>query len=139
MWTLEPTTTLQRAGSVAGHLAAVALLVWFQEVGQRLRREEPRAWWAGSSRDLINAAGLSAIGAALRLGGWPGPAALLAAGLETLAVFAVTTAAAALLRERVRLAGLAGSAVVCLPALLRPAEVLAGLGALAARLFPAGG
>ena len=38
----------------------MALLVWFQELGQWLKREERRAWWAGHGRDLLNAAGLTA-------------------------------------------------------------------------------
>jgi len=135
MWTLAPTTALMRAGSVAGHVAALAMLVWFQEVGLRLRREEPTTWWAGSGRDLLNALGLAAIGASLRLGGWSGPAATLCGGLETLAVFGVAGAAARLAGGRPGALGLAGGVAVGLPAMLWPAELAAGLGAVAAKLF----
>jgi len=135
MWTLAPTTALMRAGSAAGHVAALALLVWFQEVGLRLRRDEPTRWWAGSGRDLLNALGFAAIGAALRLGGWPGPAAALCGGLEALAVFGVTAGAARRAGGRPGRLGLAGGLAVGIPALLWPAELAAGLGAIAARLF----
>ena len=72
------------------YLAAVVAFLLLQEVGLRLRREEHRAWWAGSGRDLLNLAGLVAIGGTLRLLGLSWPAALLAGGTQTLLLFGVT-------------------------------------------------
>src|SRR5512147_1906447 len=91
MWSLEPTSTVPRAAAGAAHLAAMVLFVWFQEIGQRLRREEHRAWWAGTGRDLLNAAGLAAIAFSLHAAGFPGAAALLAGGTETLVIFGIYT------------------------------------------------
>jgi len=72
------------------YLAAVVAFLLLQEVGLKLRRAEHRAWWAGSGRDLLNLAGLVAIGGTLRLLGLSWPAALLAGGTQTLLLFGVT-------------------------------------------------
>lgn len=137
MWTLEPTSALPRAAAGAAHLGAMALLLWFQEIGQVLRREEHRAWWAGSGRDLLNGAGLAAIAASLHGAGYPGSAALLVGGTETLLLFGIYTFAT----RRTGLAhpriwSIAIGVAVCLPAILWPAAVLHGLALLAAGLFP---
>jgi hypothetical protein len=115
----------------------MALLVWFQELGARLRRDEHRAWWAGTGRDLLNAAGFAAIALSLRGAGWPAPAAFLAGVSETLLVFGIYTYAStrtALAHPRV--AAIGGGALVCLPALIFPAQVASLLGEVARRLFP---
>lgn len=137
MWTLEPTAALPRLLAGAAHLASMALLVWFQEIGQRLRREEHRAWWAGSGRDLLNAAGLAALAFSLWGAGFPGPAALLAGAAETLAVFGIYTFTSTRRLRHPRAYAILAGALACLPAPLWPAEVVAALGALARGLFPA--
>jgi hypothetical protein len=138
MWTLEPPSRPAALASGAAHLAAMALLVWFQELGQRLRREEQRAWWAGTGRDLLNAAGFAAIAAALYGGGFPGPAATLLGATETLLVFGIYT----YVSTRTGLAhprawSIAAGVLVCVPALAWPSHVVEGLGSLATALFPA--
>ncbi|HEY7724822.1 MAG TPA: hypothetical protein VH880_05780 [Anaeromyxobacteraceae bacterium] len=137
MWSLEPRSDLSRVAASAAHLAAIGLLVWFQELGARLRREEHRAWWAGTGRDLLNAAGLAAIALSLLGAGWPGPAALVAGVTETLLVFGIYTYASTrtALAHR-RAAAIAGGLLVCLPALVFPAEVVGLLGEAARSLFP---
>ena len=137
MWSLEPTGQVPRAAAGGAHLLAMALLLWFQEIGQKLRREEHRAWWAGSGRDLLNAAGLVAIAASLWAAGYPGPAALLVGGTETLLLFGIYTFAA-------RRAGLAhprlwaigAGLLVCLPAVAWPGPVVRAVAAAATALFP---
>jgi hypothetical protein len=138
MWTSTPTTGLAAAAAGAAHLAALALLVWFQELGQRLRREEHRAWWAGTGRDLLNFTGFAAIAGALTGAGFPGPAAVLLGATETLLVFGIYTYASTrtgLAHPRAWTIG--AGVLVCLPALVWPAEVAGALGAAAAALFPA--
>jgi len=140
MWSLEPQSGLGRAAAGAAHLGAMALLVWSQELGSRLRREEHRAWWPGTGRDLLNAAGLAAIASSLWLAGYPGAAALLAGTAETLVVFGVYTFAStrtALRRPRIWAIG--AGVLVCSPALLWPAEAVRLIGLLAAALFPGAG
>lgn len=137
MWSLEPTSALPRAAAGAAHLGAMALFVWFQELGQRLRRDEHRQWWAGTGRDLLNAAGFGGIALSLGAAGFPGAAALLAGATETLLVFGIYTYAS----TRTDLAhprawAIAAGVLVCLPAIVWPEKVLAGLGAVAAALFP---
>jgi len=90
MWTVAGRSQLQSLVAAALYLAAVAVFLLLQEVGLRLRRAEHRAWWAGSGRDLLNLAGLVAIGGTLRLLGLSWPAALLAGGTQTLLLFGVT-------------------------------------------------
>jgi hypothetical protein len=138
MWSLEPTSALPRAAAGAAHLGAMALFVWFQELGQRLRREEHRAWWAGTGRDLLNAAGFGGIALSLGASGYPGAAALLAGATETLLVFGIYTYAS----TRTDLAhprawAIAAGVLVCLPAIVWPGGVLGALGAVAGALFPA--
>jgi hypothetical protein len=137
LWTLEPTSAVSRGAAVAAYLAAIALFEMLQEVALRLQREEQRAWWAGSGRDLVNLAGFAALGGALRLFGFPAPAALLVGGTLTLYLFGtyvlVTTQTSARRPRAWAFAlGLAGA----LPVLLWPAEVVSLSGDLVASLFP---
>jgi hypothetical protein len=113
----------------------MALLVWFQELGQLLKREERRAWWAGHGRDLLNAAGLAALSLSLWAAGFSGPMALLAGALETLAVFGLYTFATWAGLRHPRAWAIAAGALVCLPALAWPGRVALLLGHLTTRLF----
>ena len=87
MWTLEPRTEFARTLGAGLFLAAVALFVMFQEIGLALRREEQRAWWAGSGRDVLNAIGVAAVAVTLRVFGYPLAAAIFCAGTLTLLLF----------------------------------------------------
>jgi hypothetical protein len=134
---LEVRSALGRAGAAGGYLAAVALLVILQELGLLLRREERRAWWAGSGRDLLNALGFAAVAIALRAYGFPLAAALGVGGTLTLALFGTST----FMETRARLAhrrawALAAGLALAAPGRLFPAEVLAGFGRVAGVLFP---
>jgi hypothetical protein len=139
MWALEPRGGTERLAAAVALLAAVAAAVRLEELGDRLRREEHRAWWASNGRDVINAAALLAISGALVLQGFPGPAALVLGGVLTMALTGVCVLEGRLPeRARPRLVALALGLLLALPLLLLPGEVAAGLGALAARLFPGG-
>jgi hypothetical protein len=87
MWTLEPRSDVARAAGAGLFLAAVALFVVFQEIGLALRREEQRAWWAGTGRDLLNAIGIAAVAGTLRVFGYPLAAAIFCGGTLTLLLF----------------------------------------------------
>ena len=139
MWVMAPVTEAERAISAAALLLAVAGAVRLEELGDRLRREEHRAWWAGHGRDVINLAALVIVAGALWLGGFPGPAALLASGLLTLALTGVSVAEGRVpARYHPRLLALAAALVLAAPLLLWPARVVALSAALAGALFPAG-
>jgi len=140
LWNLDPRSGLARAAAACLYLAAVALFVLLQEIGLRLRREERRAWWAGSGRDLLNGVGLAAVTAALHAYGFPLSAAMVVGATVTLALFGTSIfmeRRAWLARPRLwaLLAGLALSA----PVVLYPAEVLRAFGRVAVRLFPLSG
>ncbi len=139
MWTVVPPRS-GLEGLVAGvlYLAAVTAFLSLQEVGLRLRRAEHRAWWAGSGRDLLNVAGLVAIGGALRLLGLSWPAALLVGGTNTLLLFGTTVFLATQTSTRhPRIWALAVGLVMSLPLLVYRAEVVAAFGRLAIALFGA--
>jgi hypothetical protein len=137
MWSLEPTSALPRAAAGAAHLAAMGLFIWFQELGQKLRREEHRAWWPGTGRDLLNAAGFAGIAFSLRASGYPGAAALLAGATETLLVFGIYTWASVRTGSaHPRLWSIGAGVLVCLPAILWPGPLLGALWAVTAGLFP---
>ncbi len=139
MWALEPRSDPERLVAALTLLAAVAAAVRLEELGDRLRREEHRAWWAGNGRDVINALALLAIAGSLVLLGFPGPAALVVGGVLTMALTGVCVLESRLPeRVRPRLVALGLGLLLAAPLLAFPAEVAAGLGALAARLFPAG-
>lgn len=138
MWSLEPRSGTDRLAAALALLAAVAAAVRLEELGDRLRREEHRAWWASNGRDVINGLALLAIGGSLVLQGFPGPAALVLGGVLTMALTGVTVVESRLPdRARPRLVALALGLLLALPLLLFPAEIAAALGALAAALFPA--
>jgi hypothetical protein len=127
----------RRAAAVVAALVATALLVLLQEVGERLRREEQRAWWASNGRDVLNALGFAAIAGALRLYGYPGPAALLAGGAFTLGAYGAFVLAADVARlAHPRATAIAAGWALAGLLLAFPEPVLRALGLLAARLFP---
>lgn len=135
MWTVEPSSGAAQLLAAAVYLAAVGGFLWLQELGLRLRREEHRAWWAGTGRDLLNLAGLAAIASGLRLLGFPWPAALLVGGTLTLLLFGASVLAATQLRVAHPRAWSTGAGIVlALPALLFPREVAGAFGAIAAAL-----
>ena len=140
MWTLETRSAIARAGAGAAYLVAVALLVLLQEIGVRLRHEEQRAWWAGNGRDLLNAVGFAAVTGALRGYGFPLPAAIFAGATLTLALFGTTVFLEGrdhIVRQRAW--ALAAGLAFAVPVLVFAAPLLAALGRIAARLFPAAG
>jgi hypothetical protein len=138
-WALEPRSGSERLAAALALVAAVASSVRLEELGDRLRREEQRAWWASNGRDVINAAAMLVIGGALMLLGFPGPAALVASGLLTLALTGVNVIEGRLPeRLRPRLVALGLGLLLTLPLLAFPEEISSGLGDLAARLFPPG-
>ncbi len=134
---LLPARGLPRGLAVAAALGAAALLVLLQELGQRLRRDEHRAWWASNGRDVLNAAGFAGVAVSLGFYGFPGPAALLAGGIFTVLTYGSYVLAADLTRARHprAIAIAVGWAVVCL-LLVFPEPVLGFLGNLAGALFP---
>jgi hypothetical protein len=134
---LEPRSAVARAAGAAAFLCAVALFVLFQEIGLRLRREEQRAWWPGTGRDALNAAGFGGIAAALVAFGFPAPAAVVAGGTLTLVLFGTSLwLETRPWRLRRALAFLAG-ALVALPLVVFPGAILDALAAISGRLFPA--
>ncbi len=140
MWSVAPRSGPEGLAASVLYLAAVAALLSLQEIGLRLRRAEHRAWWAGSGRDLLNMAGLLAIGGALRLLGLSWPAALLVGGTQTLMLFGATVFVATQIRTRhPRIWGLAAGLVLSLPLLFYRAELVAALGKAAGVLFGSAG
>ena len=120
------------------YLAAVAVFLLLQELGLWLRRAEHRAWWAGSGRDLLNVAGLLAIGGALHLLGLSLPASLLLGGTQVLLLFGVTVFIATQTdTHHPRAWALSSGFLLSLPVLLLRGTVVAALGKVAAKLFGA--
>jgi len=137
MWTLEPRTETERLSALVALVAAVAGAVQLEELGDRLRRQEHRAWWASNGRDVINVLALLVIAGALVLLGFPGPAALVTGGLLTLALTGVSVVEGRLpARAHPRLTALAMAFLLALPLAAWPDEVAAALGAVAEALFP---
>jgi hypothetical protein len=139
IWSLEPRSTALRGLAGAACVAAALVVVLLQEIGVRLRREEHRAWWAETGRDLLNAVGFAMLAAALRLFGYPRPAAILVGGTLTLVffgayVFMATQTESARPRGWALAVGLAALA----PALAWPAELVEAIGAITVSLFPGG-
>jgi len=136
MWSLQPRGEGERLLARLALLAAVAGAVRLEELGELLRREEHRAWWAGHGRDVINAAAVLTLAAALTLLGFPAPAAFVAGGLLTLALTGVTALEAKLpARLHPRALAIAFGLALVLPLLLWPAAAVDGLDAIAAALF----
>jgi hypothetical protein len=139
MWTFEPREGVPPWLAASAYLVAVVAFLFAQEAGLRLRREEVRAWWAGSGRDLINAAGLLAIAGALRLVGFPWAAALLVGGTLTLLMFGASVFVATQTATRhPRAWAFAAGLALATPVLLAPAAVLDAFGRVAAALFGPG-
>ena len=136
MWALQPRDDTERTLARLALLAAVAGAVRLEELGEYLRREEHRAWWAGHGRDVINGAAVLVLSAGLVLLGFPAPAAFLGGGLMTLTLTGVS-ALEARLPERLhpRAMAIAMGMVIVLPLLLWPADVVKGLDGLATALF----
>ncbi len=140
MWTVAPRTGLEALAASALYLAAVAAFLSLQEIGLRLRRAEHRAWWAGSGRDLLNVAGVVAIGGALRLLGLSWPAALLVGGTQTLLLFGATVFLATQTNTRhPRIWALAAGLALSVPMIFYRAEVVAAFGRAAGGLFGTAG
>jgi hypothetical protein len=140
MDTLESQSAAMRAAAAGLYLAAVALLVLLQEVGSRLRREESRAWWAGTGRDLLNAVGFAAVGGALRAYGFPLPAAIAVGATVTLVLFGTSIFMETQVdTRRPRAWALAAGIALAGPVLLFPAQVLQVFGVAARGLFPYAG
>lgn len=139
MWALEAKAGVERGLAGAAYLGAIVAFLFAQEAGLRLRREERRAWWAGTGRNLINTAGLLAIAGALRLVGYPAAAALLVGGTLTLLLFGASVFVATQTATRhPRAWAFAAGLLLAVPVLLFPAPVLDAFGRVAAALFPAG-
>jgi hypothetical protein len=140
VWTLEHRGGAAQLLAAAAFAAAVVGFLFVQEIGLRLRREERRAWWAGSGRDLLNVAGLLALAGALRLRGFSTAAALLVGGTLTLAMFGASVLVATQTRTaHPRAWSFAVGATFALPVLAAPEIVLAAFAAAARALFGEGG
>ena len=121
---------------MGAYLVAVVAFLFAQEAGLRLRREEARAWWAGSGRDLINTAGLVAIAGALRLLGFPWAGALFVGGTLTLLMFGASVFVTIQTDTRhPRVWAFAAGLALALPVLLAPAAILRAFARVAAGLF----
>jgi hypothetical protein len=139
VWTLEERAGGARLLGGAAYLAAVVAFLLVQEMGLKLRREERRAWWAGTGRDLINVAGLVAIAGALRLVGLSAGAAVLVGGTLTLLMFGASVLVATQARTRhPRAWAFAAGLALALPVLAFPAEIVAAFADVARALFPGG-
>jgi len=140
VWSLQARVGAERWLAGVVYLGAVAAFLFAQEAGLRLRREERRAWWAGSGRDLINTAGLLAIAGGLRLVGFPAAGALLVGGTLTLLLFGASVFAATQTGTRhPRAWAFAAGLLLAVPVLLFPAAVLGAFAHLATALFRPGG
>jgi hypothetical protein len=136
MWAFQPREGAGAWLAAGVYLAAVVGFLLAQEAGLRLQREEVRAWWAGSGRDLINCAGLVAIAGALRLVGFPWAAALFVGGSLTLLMFGASVLIATQTRTRhPRAWSLAAGLALALPVLLAPRAVLGAFARAALGLF----
>jgi hypothetical protein len=136
MWTFQPRGDAEQALARLALLVAVAGAVRLEELGEHLRREEHRAWWAGHGRDVINGAAVLALSAGLVLLGFPAPAAFVAGALLTLVITGISALEARLPAHlHPRALAIALALGLALPLLLWPAEVVAGLDGLATALF----
>jgi hypothetical protein len=137
VWTFEAREGADHLLAAAVYLGAVVAFLLVQEIGLRLRREERRAWWAGSGRDLINVAGLFAIAGALRLVGLSTGAALLVGGTLTLLMFGASVLVATQLDTRhPRAWAFAAGLALALPVLAFPREIVGAFARAAGALFP---
>lgn len=137
VWGIEPREGGARLAAGALYLGAVVAFFLLQELGLRLRREEHRAWWAGTGRDLLNVAGLAGLAGALRVLGVSWPAALLVGGTLTLLLFGAYTLFATAGRvKHPRAWALTTALLLSVPVLAFTEEVVGLLGAAVAALFP---
>jgi hypothetical protein len=136
VWGIEPRSGAARLLAAAVYLAAVLAFLLLQEVGLRLRRDEHRAWWAGTGRDLLNVAGLAAIAGALRLLGVSWPAALLVGGTLTLLLFGASVLFATVAMPHPRAWAVATGLVLALPVLAFTPDVVELFASAARALFP---
>jgi hypothetical protein len=136
VWTLDSRSDFARAIGAGLFLAAVALFVMFQEVGLALRREEQRAWWAGSGRDLLNAIGVAAVAAALRVFGYPLAAAIFCGGTLTLLLFGTSLWFETRGWRSGRVWALCFGWLAGIPLLVAAEPLVAALAELTHRLFP---
>jgi hypothetical protein len=135
---MEPRDGTARLLASAAYVAAVLAFLLLQEIGLRLRREEHRAWWAGSGRDLLNLCGLAAVAATLRWLGVTWPAALLVGGTLTLVLFGASVFVGTQVRtSHARAWSVAAGLAVALPVLAWTGEVVAAFGGAARLLFGA--
>jgi hypothetical protein len=142
MWSIEPREGAARLAATAAVLGAVLAFLLLQALGLRLLREEHREWWAGTGRDLLNVAGLVAIGGTLRLLGLSWPAALAVGGTLTLTLFGLSVFVATQTgTPHPRAWAIAAGLLVALPVLAWPGAVVALFAAAGAALFglPRGG
>jgi hypothetical protein len=136
MWTFEPREGVFGLVAAGLYLGAVVAFLFLQEAGLRLRREEVRAWWAGSGRDLINTAGLAALAGALRLVGFPWAAALFVGGSLTLLMFGASVFVATQIEAaHPRVWSFAAGLALALPPLVAPKPVLGAFARMATVLF----
>lgn len=134
---MEERGATAHALAVGAYLAAVTAFLFVQELGIRLQREEHRAWWAGSGRDLLNLGGLVAIASALRALGLAWPAALLVGGVLTLAMFGASVFIGIQLEWAHRRAWSFFAGLLCaLPLLVWLERAVAFLARTTAVLFP---
>jgi hypothetical protein len=140
VWTFEPRDGAGRLLAAAVYLGAVVAFLLAQELGLRLRRDEHRAWWAGSGRDLLNVAGLFAVAGGLRLLGLSSGAALLVGGTLTLLMFGASVLVATQLETRhPRAWAFAAGLALALPVLAFPGEIVGAVARIAVALFPQAG
>jgi hypothetical protein len=137
VWSIEAREGAAGGLAVAAYVGAVVAFLLVQEIGLRLQREEQRAWWAGSGRDLLNVAGLVAVASALRALGLTWPAALLVGGTLTLAMFGASVFIAVQLQAAHRRAWSFFAGLLCaIPVLIWLDRVVAFFAAASAALFP---
>lgn len=117
------------------YIAALALFVWLQQIGVRLREHEADTWWAGNGRDVVNALAVTTLSAAIWTQGISFPLALLFGGTLTLLL---TVLHMALLGRVARTAPVivAAAVLVGAPLVFAPATVARAGAALLAGAFP---
>jgi hypothetical protein len=139
VWTFEPREGTGRLLTGVLYLVTVVAFLFAQEAGLRLRREEVRAWWAGSGRDLINTAGFLALTGSLRLVGLPWAGALFVGGTLTLLMFGASVFVATQTdTHHPRAWSFAAGLAVAVPVLLAPQAVLGAFARVAVALFGPG-
>jgi len=139
MWTFNARVGVGAWLAASVYLVAVVAFLFAQEAGLRLRREEVRAWWAGSGRDLINTAGFFAFAGALRLLGFPWAGALFVGGTLTLLMFGASVFVATQTETRhPRAWAFAAGLALAVPVLLAPRAVLGAFARVAVALFGPG-